>query len=263
MIKNILNKLTLPLCAVLAFFLPSAAQDSFQDTPSFEVNRIYPSISVSKEKLNAAHTLSDLADEHNNLTHCYKSSWIREYISVEILTNYKQQIRKAVSTHETLSQEQKEMMLMADVGTDISVKVQYIPENTLTQNDIKEIDFTFTVNPESDAKFPGGPQKLKQYLKENAIDKIQKGSFKNYDLAAIKFTINEAGEIINAHIFESAYQMFDDENINTLLLETIRRMPCWTPAQYADGTKVKQEFVFTVGNMENCITNLLAIRRDQ
>ncbi len=260
--KNIQNKLIVLLFIALAFPHPGSSQDSLTNELSYEVNRVYPHISITKEKLNEAHTLIDLNNEANDLNLYYKSSWIREYISVEILTSYKGKIRKAVSKNDTLSQEQKDIMNMADVGTDISVKVQYIPENTLTHNDIKEIDFSFTVDPESEAKYPGGQQQLKQYLKEKAIDKIPDGSFKNYDLTAIKFTINEEGKIIDAHVFESEYQTYKNEKIDKLLLETIRNMPCWKPAEYSNGIKVKQEFVLTVGNMENCVIPLLNIRRD-
>ena len=260
--KNIHNKLIVLLFIALAFPYLGSSQDSFNDELQYEVNRINLPISIKKERLNEANTITDLNNETNDLNLYYKSSWVREYISVEVLTSYKGGLRKAVSKSDAFSQEQKDIMNMADVGTGISIKIQYIPENTLTHNDIKELDFTFTVLPESEAKYPGGQQQLKQYLKENAIDKIPDGSFKNYDLTSIKFTINEEGQIIDAHVFESVFQPYKDEKIDGLLLEAIRNMPCWTPAEYANGTKVKQEFALTVGNMESCVINLLNIRRD-
>ncbi len=249
--KNIQNKLLALLFIAISFPYFAVSQNSISNELRYEVHRIYPYISITKEKLNDARSLIDLDPE-------YKSSWIRAYISVEISASYNGSKRKAVSKNDILSQEQKDLMNMADVGTDISVKVQYIPENTLKHNDPKEISFTFTIDPESEAKYSGGQQQLNQYLKENVMDKIPAGSFKNYDLAAVKFTINEAGQIVDAHVFETS----KDENIDALLLETIRNMPRWKPAEYAGGTKVKQEFVLTVGNMENCVMNLLNIRRD-
>ncbi len=260
--KNIHNKLIVLLFIALAFPYLGSSQDSFNDELQYEVNRINLPISIKKERLNEANTITDLNNETNDLNLYYKSSWVREYISVEVLTSYKGGLRKAVSKSDAFSQEQKDIMNMADVGTGISIKIQYIPENTLTHNDIKELDFTFTVLPESEAKYPGGQQQLKQYLKENAIDKIPDGSFKNYDLTSIKFTINEEGQISDAHVFSSVYQTSKNEKIDKLLLETIRNMPCWEPAEYANGVKVKQEFALTVGNMESCVINLLNIRRD-
>ncbi len=248
--KNIHYKLFVLLFTALAFPLRGFSQASSVSELRFEVKRVYPYISLTKEKINEALTLVDLNKQ-------FKASWIRDYITVEIVTNDNGRIRTAVSKNNTLSQEQKENMQMADVGTDISVKVRYIPENTLKNNDIKEINFAFTPDPESEAKYPGGAQQLNQYIKHTMIDKIPTDSFKDYDLAAIYFTIDEEGHISDAHIFESAYQSFKNEKIEKLLLETIRNMPHWEPARYSNGTKVKQEFVLTVGNIESCVSNLI------
>lgn len=245
--KNIVVTL---IMLFLAFPYLGSSQDSSTDELSFEVNRNYPPISITKEKLKEAHTLIDL-NEH------YKSSWIRTYISVEISTSHKGKTRKAGSKSDILTQEQKDNMHTADVDADISVKVQYLPENTLKHNDTKEINFTFSVNPESEASYAGGQQQLKKYLKEKAINEIPDGSFVNYDLAAVKFTVDEEGRIIDPLVL-----LPKDEKIDKLLLEAICNMPNWKPAAYANGIKVKQEFVFTVGNMENCMVNLLNIRKD-
>ncbi len=251
--KNIQNKFIILLSIIFALPDLGSAQGNLPGALKFEVNRVYPYISITKEALNKANSLTDL-NRH------YRSSWIKEFISVEISTCHKGKILKSVSKSDILSQEQKDRMNMADAGADISVKVKYMPENTLKYNEPKEYDFTFTVDPELGAKYPGGHQQLVKYLKEKAIDKIPGDSFRNYDLTAVKFTISEEGEIINAHIFGSEYQTAKNSETDYLLLETIRNMPCWMPAEHADGAKVKQEFVLTVGNMENCVVGLLNIR---
>jgi len=236
------------LILLILTFHPGSAQEGQTDALRFEVNRLLRPLSISREQLITARTLTDL-NPH------YQTSWVRKYLSVEILASYQGVTRKAVSREDTLSQEQKHLMEIADVGTDISVKVHYIPENTLKQNDPKVFDFTFLVNPEAGATFGGGAQKLNQYLRENAIDRIPGDSFTGYDLTAVRFTVDEAGRIIHAYIFSST----EDEKTDALLLEAIRKMPDWKPAEYADGTKVKQDFVLTVGNMENCMIPLLNI----
>lgn len=258
--KNTWNNLIALLFITLAFPHPGAAQGSLTTELNYKVNRIYPPVSITKEKLKKANTLIDLNNEANDLNLYFRPSWIRTYLSVEVSASCKGKIRKAVSKNEAFTQEQKDIMNMADAGTGISVQIQYIPENTLTHNDIKDLNFTFSVDPEIEAKYSGGQQKMNQYLMEHAISKIPAGSFKNYDLTAIKFTINEAGEIINAHVFESVYQSYKNEKINKLLLEAVRSMPCWEPAKYSNGIKVKQDFVLTVGNMESCVVPLLNIR---
>jgi hypothetical protein len=240
------------IIAVLFFSTLGFSQTSESSTLHYEVNKVNPYLSVAREELKEATTLVDL-------NHRYKPSWVKEYISVELSATCQGLLRKVVSKNDLLTAAQKAVLNTADAGTGISVKVLYLPQNTLAHNDVKELEFTFTVNPESDARFVGGQQQLMQYLKENAMDKIPAGSFQGYDLAAVKFTITEEGEITDAHIVERS----KDANIDALLLATISKMPCWEPAVYADGTKVKQEFALTVGNMENCMVHLLNIRQNR
>lgn len=249
--KNIINKLTILLFIVLALPYLGNSQDNLTFDLEYGVHRVYPYISITKEKLNKAQTIADL-NKH------YKPSWVREYITVELVTSYKGKVKKAVSINDLLTQEQKDIMDKADVDTDISVYVKYIPENTLKQNDSKEINFSFKVDPESEAKFPGGEKQLNKYLKENAVDKIPGGIFRQHHLTAVKFTINEEGQISDAHVFESSR----DEEADKILLETICNMPNWKPAEYANGVKVKQDFAFAVGDMNSCVINLINIHQD-
>jgi hypothetical protein len=234
----------------LALPLAGPAQADVACAVPYEVNRVYPSVSVTREALTGARTLTDLNAR-------YQESWVKEYVSVEVRTSHQSRTRKSVSKNDILSQEQKANLLTADLGTEISIRVQYMPENTLKHNDVQTLDFKFTVDPESPAQYSGGQNQLNQYLMENAIDKIPNGSFTGYDLAAVKFSINETGQVVDASLFWSS----DDEKTDALLLETIRNMPDWKPATYSDGTKVKQDFVFTVGNMENCAVPLLNLRK--
>jgi hypothetical protein len=243
--------LLLLLLSLFAFPKLGFSQSNLTAELEYEVNRVYVPLSISNEKLQDAETINDLN------THC-KASWVKEYISVEISTIHKGKTKTVASKNNVLSQKQKDNMMSADVGSDISVNIKYIPDNTLKNKKAKETHFSFIVNPENQAKYSGGQQELKQYLKDNAILKIPAERFKGWDLAVVKFTVTEKGQVIKAHIFETS----KDEQTDKLLLETIKNMPNWKPAQYSNGTKVAQEFVLTVGNMENCIVNLLNIRRD-
>ena len=101
--KNIQNKLIVFLFIALAFPYLGSSQDSLTNELKYEVNRIYPPISITKEKLKEAHSLVDLNTN-------YKSSWVKEYISVEILASHKGKIKKAVGKNNTLSQEQKDIL---------------------------------------------------------------------------------------------------------------------------------------------------------
>lgn len=248
--KNYLYRLVAFFLLSIAYPSIGSAQDSTSFDFNYEVNKILPPISITREKLKTATTLIDL-NRH------YKSSWIRTYYSVEIRTINQGTINKAISKNDTLVSEQKRLMNTADMGTDIAVRVIYLPENTLVNNDRKEMNFTFTIDPEKEASYVGGGKELSQYLEKNGIDKITSTTIKEHNLAAVKFAINEMGQVIEAHVVESS----KDEKIDQLLLETVCNMPDWEPATYTDGSKTKQEFVLTVGDHRSCVVNLLNIRR--
>lgn len=248
--KNFQNRLFVIFLIAISFSFLGYSQDNTTKELTFDVERTYTPLSISKAKLDNANTLEDL-NRH------YETSWVKEYISVQILTIHNGETKKAMSKSDILTEEQKELMAIADVNTEITVNVQYLPDNILEDKDIKKNDFSFLVYPESEATYLDGKEQLKLYLKEKAIDKIPEGIFINYGMAAIKFTVNEDGEINNVHIFESS----KDEKVDKLLVHTIENMPCWKPAEYANGVKVKQEFALIVGNMENCMINLLNINK--
>ncbi len=247
----ILNKFIAILFIAFATIGSTAAQEiSLEKDLHFEVNRISPGISITKAQMNDANTLLDL-NRH------YKPSWVKEYLSVEISANHGGKLKKAFNKSDYLTEEQKQLMKGADSGSNIKVMIRYMPKNSLPHNDIAEEDFTFTIDPKNDANYKGGQSNLLQYVKTNAIDKIPNGTFTGYALAGIKFTVELNGEIVNAHIWESS----KNEEIDTLLLQSICNMPNWKPAEYEDGTKAAQEFVLTVGNMENCMVHLLNIKK--
>ena len=244
------RKLFMLIVPLLMTSFISQSQNPSNANFSVNVNRVLPVISISKGELAQAQTLLDL-DKN------YKASWIRSYQSVEVWTRQDGTWRKAVGEDEKLTSAQKRDMESADSGQEISIKVYYLPENTLVDNEIKEIRFSIWVNPDLEASFPGGTEALDHYLQEFAISKIPDNSFQGYDLATIKFTIDSEGHVVNPRVFWP----LKNEMVDKLLLEAICNMPTWKPAVYEDGVQVSQEFVLNVGNMENCIVNTLNIRQ--
>ena len=217
----------------------------------YEVNRVYPYLSVSKEQLKAANSIAEF-NPH------FKPSWIRAYESVTVFTVIQGKMQQSVSTSDVLTPAQKDNLNRMDAGTEISVVVRYLPENTLQHNDIQVFDFTFSINPDQEASFAGGQEALMQYLQKTAIQAIPANQFQGFDMAAVKFTVSQTGDIVEVNLFQPTKSAEMDQ----ILLEAIRQMPTWKPATYADGTTVPQEFALTLGNMENCMVNLLNIRRN-
>lgn len=244
--------------AILLFIFskPGLAQENQSADLKFEVNKIYPYLSISEKQLQEAQTLLDLHEK-------YPSSWIKDYISVSIQTVHQGKTRKASGDTAELNDAQKRNLVSADRAPGIEVEVHYIPNNHLSQNEPKVLHFKVGIIPKKSATYIGGIEKLNPYLVQNAIENIPPSRFKDFDLATILFTVNTSGAITEAQVFQSVYNTRQDQEIDQLLLEAIRNMPNWQPAEYLDGTKVKQAFAFTVGNHESCLINLLNLQRDR
>jgi len=249
--KPILKIFSLFLIFNCALPFLSTAQEKESLEITAEVNRVYPPVSITKEKLKNAESLLDINSR-------YEADWVREYVIVEISASIDGKMKKTIASNDILTTEQMDLINKADLGTDILVRVEYIPENNLSIKDIKEMDFSFIIDPENDAQFEGGEAELTKYLKVNALDKVSLKHFKEYQLAAYKFTINEKGQIIEPSVFWSS----DDAKTDELLISAICNMPTWKPAEHADGTRVSQEFVLSVGDMRSCVVNLLHINQE-
>jgi len=247
--KNIQNKFL--LLFIIAFTQLGFSQDNSDFEFGYEVNRVYPYISITRTDLNVADSLIDLNRRH------FKPSWIKEYYEVEIVTTHNGNIQKAYGKNTLLTPKQIDNMKTADVNTDITVNIKYLPNNNLKNNEPRVMDFKFSIEPDSKAIFASGKQEMKKYLTENIMDNVSKRNFKIHNLTAVKFTVSETGEIADTQILQSS----DNDEIDALLLNVISNMPSWKPAEYYNGKKVKQEFTFTVGDHRSCVVNTLSIRR--
>jgi hypothetical protein len=257
MIHTFLTRWSILLLTALVIPQHTFAQDLVSEELRFEVRKVDPPLTISQHQIQEAHRLADLNNEANELDLYFKPSWIRSYASVEIVAVHQGKQRKAVGKNDILTQEQKEIIQHADAGTPIAVRIQYLPDNTLSHNEVKSLDFEVNVKPLQDARFPGGQQKLKDYLASNAVDKTLR-KFQPTDFAAVQFTINESGEVVDAQVFES-----DISSIlagEAILLEAVRQMPSWEAAEFCKGTTISQNYVFVVGNLESCLNNLITFR---
>jgi hypothetical protein len=220
-----------------------------QNDMKFEINKVLPFVSIQENKLAEINTLQDLDKR-------YPASWVKEYMSVEI-SAFKNGIKtKASGNSDILTQEQKELIQSADRNRDIAVNIKYLPNNSLKNNTAKQYDFEVTIMPVKNASYAEGADQLIQYLRNNCIVNIEVGSFTGYDLTAIKFTITEQGHIRDIKVAMPS----KDAKIDEMLVAAISKMPTWKPAEFSNGLKVKQDFILTIGNMENCMVNLLNIR---
>jgi hypothetical protein len=220
-----------------------------QNDLKFEINKVHPFVSIAENKLADANTLSDLNKR-------YPATWMKEYQSVEISAMVNGTKTTAVGNSEVLTPAQKELLQQADHGGEIAVSVTYVPANTLEDNPAQEYAFNMVVMPDQSAAYAAGEEALHQYLENNCIAKVAQGSFQGYDLSAIKFTVTEQGHIADVQVVLPS----QDAKMDEMFIAALSKMPNWQPAQFSDGDKVQQEFVLTIGNMDNCMVNQLHIR---
>ncbi len=172
-----------------------------------------------------------------------------ELVSVSITAICNGKEMSAISTDDVLSLQQKSILSSADLGSDITLKVNFKFKNKYAvvpemRDKVLEGQLPVTVIPELEAEFQGGTKKFSAYFNDSVISKIRPTtSARKIFNAVMKFTIDEKGHIQDAKLIETT----TDSGIDQLLLEAIRKMPEWKPAENPRGIKVKQEFTIPFG----------------
>jgi TonB family protein len=192
---------------------------------------------VTKDVLEHSNLLSDIIVG-------YPVNWVKEYVSVDVLTEKDGKTEIAKGENQVLNKEQKSILNKADLESEVHINVRYISINSVTERkENNEMVVKMTVVPDIQAEFEGGYENLKKYLKDNLIDRIIENTPPEFQKGKVVFKIDPNGKLVDAEILESS----GDTNMDNFLLEVFRNMPNWKPAQNATGEKVKQRFEFSMG----------------
>lgn len=195
---------------------------------------LYPLVTL--DTLQSAQTLDDLIP-------LYRPSWVAEYLSVKVSSICQIEERTAFGKNDSLTSVQLNILRAVGKGCTANVLVKYIPANNLTYNPPREMAFTLRMKPLYEAKYPNGYQALKLYLKETIIDQLPPAVTETIALTRVRFTIDEAGEVVDIQTCTSS--TFDD--VDQLIINALAAMPKWAAATNLQGTKMKQVFEFTLG----------------
>ena len=238
---------------VLSLFMQSqhALCQSESKTVPFGIYQVYPPLSLTKDQLNSLSSIPEL-------NRFYKPSWIQEYLSTAIKASVNGTMTISLGESEMLTEDQIRLIKSVDTGSEISVDIKYIPENNLKVNEARDIHFSFTIEPEVNARYPIKEKGLTDFIQSEGLNQIKADSFDGFDITVVQFTIDEEGQVTDPFIFWSS----EDESTDSVLLNTICKMPKWDPAKYANGHRIKQDYVLIVGNMENCMVHTLNIRKE-
>jgi TonB family protein len=192
---------------------------------------------VKKEELMNANYISDFIVG-------YPTSWIDKYDSVVIVITSGGKVIKPRSSNESLTTEQKNILKATQPGDAIYINIDYQIRNTVTGLfEKRKINISVTVIPDVEAQYLAGSESLKAYLKKQVADKIPASKVNDFKPVEVFFTVDKSGAIGDVKISKSCGDPFIDK----AAVEAITRLSKFKPAECPKGTKVKQEFKFSVG----------------
>jgi hypothetical protein len=203
--------------------------------------------SVEPQQQNYGSPLAYPSERYVHIQEGYER--VIDYVSIEILVTSNGKTLVAHSSGDALTNEQKNILNSADLGSDIRIKIKFNYKkwvnNTMSTSDsLKEAQYSVTVVPETEAQYPGGFKELTAFLTTNILDKIsEKSTAQKIQRAIVKFTVSEEGKLMDAKLFRTS----TDPKTDQLILDAIYKMPKWKPAKNSNGITVKQEMSIPFG----------------
>lgn len=166
-------------------------------------------------------------------------------VFVEITTVSNGQKRSAHSTNERLTPKQKSMLESADMSSNIELSISFTYKYYGGDSEVKEGKIVVTVVPEVEALYTGGGAKelteyLTGYVKTQNPVSTKPDAIQN---ASVLFTVTEDGSLSDIKLRQAS----GDQKTDKLLLDAVKRMPKWKPAQNAKGKPIKQTIHFAFG----------------
>ncbi len=174
---------------------------------------------------------------------------LMDFVSVEISTTSKGKTYVVPGTGEKLSEEQKNILRKADLGSNIKINIKFKSKDKVNcdqdaRDKIIEGQYTVTVVPATEAQLAGGWKQFSQYMRTTLFKKNSERGYSGFiSKAQVQFTIDEEGKITNAKLNRSSGNVETDK----LILEAINQMPRWEPAKNFMGLRVKQQIDIVFG----------------
>lgn len=179
---------------------------------------------------------------------------ITNYVSVEIKVYNHNREFSARGYNDTLNKEQKEILAMAEYGSEIRIQIYYMYKPSLAIKPRKDITslqgiLKMIVIPNQVAEFMGSNEGITNYFNKHVINKIPKRDLDNIFNAVLNFNIDEEGKTKDIYLSESSSKAYIDK----IILDATANMPNWKPAKNEKGNRVKQIFKIPFGgNRRGC-----------
>lgn len=177
----------------------------------------------------------------------YYPSMLNKMVYIERIVNLTGvcdgKVVAAVSSGDILSPEQIAILNKADDGTDIVIRIDLKRIDKDGLEKVDKVEYAVTPAPEVEAQFPGGLTEMATYINHNVVEKILSAKIdKDPPQVSVVVTVDEQG-MIDARIYRSSA----DQHIDQKVVEAIKNMPKWKPAENINGETIKQRYIFNFG----------------
>lgn len=203
-------------------------------------------MSVTQSQLIKARTIPQIHDR-------FCADCVKKYLTTELTVVYEQTEKSATGNSIDLNESQKQLISNSQVGTQLQLKVRYIPENNLSHNPPQEMEDVFHVLPATLPAFAQGTEALYEYVDNEILQHMTKTQKDSLDYIKMDFDVNINGEIENTVIVRSSGDSTLDELISTKLCN----MPRWIAARTSYGIPVNHTIQFFLSPFDkSCSINL-------
>lgn len=235
----------LSLKVILSLLLTSLFSNAvYSQEIGFDLRDIYAR-GISQALLSEAETLVDINPG-------FPASFIKteDYHSVEIKTTCGAVEKTERGSANRLSEKQKEILSCADLGSTMTMIVNYNSKNVVTQEiELRTLNYALRVLPHRQANYTGGYDDLRAYMRAQVLDNISTDfALQELGTGSVQFIVNGDGQVAEPEITASTGNM----QLDLLILQAIEEMPQWEPALDSQGQGVEQEFEMLVGDMFGC-----------
>ncbi len=224
--------------------------NDYQET--FEILKVDPAFSISKNQIKEITSLEEI-NKH------FKPEWVKEYFSVSTIAIIDGKEKRVTSENNLLNSAQKELLKQADVHELVQISINYLPNNSLKENEAKKIHFSFAFIPTIDAAPMQGNTTLANKIKDILNAKDLAYQQEKHQLAIATFSISAEGDPYDVKMVSST----KNSTIDSVIVEQLSCMEKWNPASYANGKATQQDFALLIGDDQSCNINLVNVEQHE
>lgn len=221
---------------IIYLFVLSIAVASAQQV-AVDVHRAYGK-PVRLEQLTDAKTMDDVIAY-------FPHDWVEQYVKTTVSLDQSGKIQTAEGKSDRFSAGQVKLLSTAGIGDRITVSVDYRRSNPINgKPEVQGLSYAFTVVPDQEAEYTLPEVLFKKQFTVPLASIMPEPKEGEAAIAKVRFVVLENGQIANVALEQSC----GSPNSDKFIVEKLKSMVKWKPAQNKDGRTFRQEFVLVVNN---------------